>query len=59
VEIDDNDAELHCWYDVGARIWDGKDSFDMPGAYPVTVSIAQSSNPIWALTGWIIEQLYS
>jgi hypothetical protein len=60
VEIDDNDAELHCWYDVGARVWLGReDSFDMPGAYPVAVSIAESSNPMWALSGWIIDQIYS
>ncbi|GAA1029135.1 hypothetical protein GCM10009565_58800 [Amycolatopsis albidoflavus] len=58
VEIDEHEAELSCWYDVGARVWDGKDSFDMPGAYPMSVSISASSNPAWALSGWIIERLY-
>lgn len=58
VEIDEDEAELACWYDVGARVWDGKDSFDMPGAYPMSVSISASSNPAWALSGWIIERLY-
>lgn len=59
VEIDEDEAELHCWYDVGARVWDGKDSFDMPGAYPISVSISASPNPAWALSAWIIERLYS
>ncbi len=58
VEIDEDEAELSCSYDVGARVWDGKESFDMPGAYPLSVRISASSNPAWALSAWIIERLY-
>lgn len=58
VEIDGDEAELSCWYDVGARVWDAQESFDMPGAYPMSVSISSSSNPAWALSSWIIERLY-
>jgi hypothetical protein len=58
MEIDGEEAELYCWYDVGARVWDGPESFDMPGAFPMRVSIAASSNPAWALSAWVIERLY-
>jgi hypothetical protein len=59
VQIDDEAAKLSCNYDVGARVWLGReDSFDMPGAYRVELNISSSPNPIWALVSWIIEQLY-
>ncbi len=53
-----NTAELSCWYDVGAQVWDGREGFDMPGAYPIRTDIAHSQNPIWTLSWWIIRQLY-
>ncbi|RSM80467.1 hypothetical protein DL991_10070 [Amycolatopsis sp. WAC 01375] len=59
VTIDDaKTAELSCWYDVGSRVWDGREGFDMPGAYPIRTDIADSPNPIWAFSWWIIRQVY-
>ena len=56
--VDGEVVTLSCNYDVGGRVWDGRDSFDMPEAYQVQLNVSSSSNPIWALVSWIIEKLY-